>query len=676
MKKLTRILMMMLVLSVGTGITSCDEIEDMIDNPVVPEPTPTPTPEPTPEPTPQPTPEEIENQRIAEAQALLEESRQEGALVNLTYTVNGVERVASFKRVGDKYVLQNPSATRADGAEGDEYVPYLMDYDTDEDPENDQDLDDADLDKDIEEEFEYEDGDDDLDDDDNLDDDDTENLDNDAIADQLEWDDTTGDDDDDDAADGEDDDEATAGTRAMKQEIPYKYCCSIAGFRGITTLADCTQALLMPRTATFTQSFAIVAENFRTRSQEPVMAFTGKIEVNGKTFTYKPSEAGTRASDSKTVKVKSARNMRITKVVFQKKGKLTYKKGNKMQVQVLPTNARVTKVTWKAIKSLKLAPLPPNGTNHKNISTCMVTPYIKKIVKITCTVKGKNSKSKSYKVKVVYATVKGVTISPSSLTFTEGDQPKQLKATVTPSNANPSVIWKSDKKDVAIVDKNGNVTPTGVGTATITCTSEDNPQKTATCTVTVNAAEVPISSLKLSQTSLSLLVGGTATLTAEVNENATVDKIVTWSVSKGTAVTVDQTGKVTAVAAGDATITAKAGEKTATCTVTVSKKAGSISFKESTVNVDNTASPFTNTLTNTGDGAVTYKSSDDSVAKVDADGKVTLMGTGTGIIITATVADSDTYHYDTNEVRYTINVSALPSNIAEPIDYGHEDSPF
>ena len=43
MKKLTRILMMMLVLSVGTGITSCDEIEDMIDNPVVPEPTPTPT---------------------------------------------------------------------------------------------------------------------------------------------------------------------------------------------------------------------------------------------------------------------------------------------------------------------------------------------------------------------------------------------------------------------------------------------------------------------------------------------------------------------------------------------------------------------------------------------------------------------------------------------------------
>lgn len=673
MKKLTRILMMMLVLSVGTGITSCDEIEDMIDNPVVPEPTPTPTPQPE----PQPTPEEIENQRIAEAQALLEESRQEGALVNLTYTVNGVERVASFKRVGDKYVLQNPSATRADGAEGDEYVPYLMDYDTDEDPENDQDLDDADLDKDIEEEFEYEDGDDS--DDDDLDDDDDEDLDNDAIADQLDWEDFGDDDDDDDAADGEDDDEATAGTRAMKQEIPYKYCCSIAGFRGITTLADCTQALLMPRTATFTQSFAIVADNFRTRSQEPVMAFTGKIEVNGKTFTYKPSEAGTRASNSKTVKVKSSGNMRITKVVFKKKEKLTYNIGNKMQVQVLPTNAKVKKVTWKAKNCLILASLPKNGTYHKIISTCKVTPNIIKKVTIKCTASGKGKKTKEYKLIVVYATVKGVTISPSSLTFTEGDQAQKLTATVTPISANPSVTWKSDKEDVAIVDKNGNVTPKGVGTATITCTSVDNPPKTATCTVTVNAAEVPISSLKLSQTSLSLFVGGTATLTAEVNSDATT-KAVTWSVSEGTAVTVDQTGKVTAVAAGDATITAKAGEKTATCTVTVSKKAGSISFKESTVNVGNTASPFTNTLTNTGDGTVTYTISDNTCgATIDAStGKVTFTQAGS-VTITATVADGTNYSYATKTATYTLSVSDTTDGsggVPDNDDYTGGGNPF
>ena len=587
MKKLTRILMMMLVLAVGTGITSCDEIETIIDNPVVPEPTPTPTPEPT----PQPTPEEIENQRIAEAQALLEESRQEGALVNLTYTVNGVERVASFKRVGDKYVLQNPSATRADGAEGDEYVPYLMDYDTDEDPENDQELDDADLDKDIEEEFEYEDGDDDLDDDDlddddNLDDDDTENLDNDAIADQLEWDDTT--DDDDDAADGEDDDEATAGTRAMKQEIPFKYCCSIAGFRGITTLADCTQALLMPGTATFTQSFAIVAENFRTRSQEPVMAFTGKIEVNGKTFTYKPSETGTR---DVTFMVPKSGTLRITKVVFKKCKNLILGKGNKMQVQVLPTNAKVTKVTWNASSSsyIKLAKPRKKGDHHNIISTCVVTPKKKKTFKITCTAKGYGRYIKSYKVKTVYADVKKVEISYNntkveSLTFTESDQPKQLKATVTPSNANPDVIWTSSKEDVATVDDNGNVTPKGVGTAIITCTSDANPKVTATCTVTVNAAEMPISSVtinnsKLSENKLTLVAGSSEAFTATVGPEGTTetDKTVKWSVTDewagGDVVTIttadDGTCTVTANHEGTATLTATAGKDNVSASVTI-----------------------------------------------------------------------------------------------------------
>lgn len=297
-------------------------------------------------------------------------------------------------------------------------------------------------------------------------------------------------------------------------------------------------------------------------------------------------------------------------------------------------------------------------------------------IKLVFSNEKQKGKVKYHRVTVKPNSVTSVTISSphlsnGKLTLTEGDT-EQLTATVYPNGANKTVTWTTSNESVAKVSSEGLVTAQKAGTATITCHAKNN--KTASCEVTVNAAEVPISSLKLSQTSLSLFVGGTATLTAEVNSDAT-SKTVTWSVSEGTAVTVDQTGKVTAVAAGDATITAKAGEKTATCTVTVSKKAGSISFKESTVNVDNTASPFTNTLTNTGDGAVTYKSSDDSVAKVDADGKVTLMGVGTATI-TATVADSDTYHYDTNEVRYTINVSALPSNIAEPIDYGHEDSPF
>jgi uncharacterized protein YjdB len=65
--------------------------------------------------------------------------------------------------------------------------------------------------------------------------------------------------------------------------------------------------------------------------------------------------------------------------------------------------------------------------------------------------------------------------------------------------------------------------------------------------------------------------------TAKLSEDAT-DKTVTWSIDKPAVATVDATGKVTAVAEGEATITAKAGDKTATCKVTVNKKAGSISY--------------------------------------------------------------------------------------------------
>ena len=86
--------------------------------------------------------------------------------------------------------------------------------------------------------------------------------------------------------------------------------------------------------------------------------------------------------------------------------------------------------------------------------------------------------------------------------------------------------------------------------------------------VTVTAAPKPATGISLNKSELTLTVGDSDTLTATVTPDGSTDTVV-WSSSKTDVATVDATGKVTAVAPGEATITATAGTKTATCTVKV-----------------------------------------------------------------------------------------------------------
>ena len=85
----------------------------------------------------------------------------------------------------------------------------------------------------------------------------------------------------------------------------------------------------------------------------------------------------------------------------------------------------------------------------------------------------------------------------------------------------------------------------------------------------VVAAPKPATDISLSKSELTLTAGESASLTATVTPEGSTDTVV-WSSSKTDVATVDSaTGKVTAVAPGEATITATAGTKTATCTVKV-----------------------------------------------------------------------------------------------------------
>lgn len=94
----------------------------------------------------------------------------------------------------------------------------------------------------------------------------------------------------------------------------------------------------------------------------------------------------------------------------------------------------------------------------------------------------------------------------------------------------------------------------------------------APVTVTTSVPVVAVTSITLSSTTMNLEVGQTGTLTATVKPDNATNKTVTWTTSNDKVATVAN-GVVTAVGKGTATITAAAGGKTATCTVTVKEPA-------------------------------------------------------------------------------------------------------
>ena len=83
-----------------------------------------------------------------------------------------------------------------------------------------------------------------------------------------------------------------------------------------------------------------------------------------------------------------------------------------------------------------------------------------------------------------------------------------------------------------------------------------------------DAETVPVQSVSLSQSALTLKRGGSATLTATVLPADATNRAVVWTVSPSGYATVSA-GKVTASKAGTCTVTATAGGKSASCTVTV-----------------------------------------------------------------------------------------------------------
>ncbi|WP_138752126.1 glycosyl hydrolase 53 family protein [Paenibacillus sinopodophylli] len=217
---------------------------------------------------------------------------------------------------------------------------------------------------------------------------------------------------------------------------------------------------------------------------------------------------------------------------------------------------------------------------------------------------------------------------------------KLLESVVLPQNASfPGVTWKSSDNAIAKVDEKGLVTAIGEGTAVITVTTDEG-----SLTDTVNVTVVPVKSesLKLNTSLIRLRAGDIQTITASVLPLDAADKSVSWQSSDPSVFTVTG-GTVTAVADGEAILTASTSDGGASISVDVivadNLPVTAIELDHAAITV--TAGEYAKLETQIKPAAadnqgVSWTSSDESVATVTGIGEVIAHKQGSAVITVIT----------------------------------------
>lgn len=158
--------------------------------------------------------------------------------------------------------------------------------------------------------------------------------------------------------------------------------------------------------------------------------------------------------------------------------------------------------------------------------------------------------------------VESVVVTPANCELLIGDE-LVLNVEVLPADAEYTLEWISTNDDVVTVE-DGTICGVASGTAIVMAKAGD---KTGSCTVTV--VGTPVESVTLDYHELELEEGSSFTLTATVAPADADNKSVLWTSSNPDIVRVNGSGNITTLRQGEATITAKAGNCTDECVVTV-----------------------------------------------------------------------------------------------------------
>ncbi len=197
------------------------------------------------------------------------------------------------------------------------------------------------------------------------------------------------------------------------------------------------------------------------------------------------------------------------------------------------------------------------------------------------------------------------------------------------------LIFESKDENVVTVDENGLITPVGLGTADVYVYSFD---KALYNYITVEVRDyMALESIDLSAPNPELAIGETTNLKTALTPVDTTRRTVTFTTSDPAIATVDKYGKVTGVASGTVTITAASGELdaegnpiTASVTLTVYKKAGSLSLPTAAVSAALSTGiiDLPQAISDSEETVLRWRVLDTAVADIK-DGKLTLKALGT-----------------------------------------------
>lgn len=328
--------------------------------------------------------------------------------------------------------------------------------------------------------------------------------------------------------------------------------------------------------------------------------------------------------------------------------RVAVKKTITLKANVEPSTATNKAVVWST-----------SDPTVAKVSNGVVTGVAKGDAIITATAKDGSGKSDSRSITVLpQVQTVAITTSESIIDMSVSDT-LPLTLTVEPSTAKQQVLWKSSNTKVATVDsESGVVTGKAAGTTTITATAQDGSGKKATKVITVLKHVIGVSVTG----SKEVAMGKSITLKAVMNPVDATNKAVTWK-SDNPNITVSTAGVVKPGRAAQVedtaiiTATSKDGghEDTLEVEVTVPVKTVTISAAPAVNTLDMSEVPAP-TLQLTADTAVTWKSSSDKIAKVDAeDGLVTAVKPGV-VTITATARDGSGAK-DTIKITVTSSVT-------------------